>query len=133
MTKMEIYALSKKYTDDTAEEMGALKGAPCEVKSIVDNPDGTHTVTLEWEDKSGNRHQDAFIVSDGEQGPQGVKGDTGATGYSPEITVYEDTETTYRLKVTNEEGDFITPNLKGSGGVGINVRVSEDSLIFYNI
>ena len=29
------YALSKKYTDDSLIGIGALKGAPCKIKSIV--------------------------------------------------------------------------------------------------
>ncbi|MBR1738154.1 MAG: hypothetical protein IJ736_14280 [Firmicutes bacterium] len=59
-------ALSKKYTDDTAEGMGAVKGAPCTVKSIVDDESsGVHIVTFEWNDNEGGKHTSEMTVKDG--------------------------------------------------------------------
>ena len=43
---IETYALSRKYTKDTAEQFGALKGASCKVKSI-EKRDGQNIVTFE--------------------------------------------------------------------------------------
>lgn len=57
----------------------------------------------------------------GEQGSQGIQGPKGAKGdegYSPTITVKTSTSTEYVLTVTNEEGSFDTPNLKGGGSGG---------------
>lgn len=48
------------------------------------------------------------------QGPQGVIGPQGNPGFSPVITVEEDTSTNYKLNIQTEQGSFITPNLKGS-------------------
>lgn len=50
---------------------------------------------------------------------KGEKGDTGADGFSPTITENENnTEDTYKLDITNKDGTFTTPNLKGQGGSG---------------
>ena len=64
---VETLALAKKYTDKTVEGTGALKGAPCTVKSIVDIPGGTR-ITLEWEDNSGTKETQSFDVMNGTQG-----------------------------------------------------------------
>jgi hypothetical protein len=40
-----------------------------------------------------------------------VKGDDGS---SPEVGVYEDTLTSYRLRIIDAEHSFITPNLRGA-------------------
>ena len=50
-----------------------------------------------------------YLNRQGIQGPQGVQGEE---GFSPTITVYEDTLTTYTLKVQDKSGYFITPNLR---------------------
>lgn len=51
-------------------------------------------------------------------GVTAIQGEKGEAGTSPKITVNTNTSTTYKLRVTTEEKDFITPNLKGSGGIG---------------
>ena len=48
------------------------------------------------------------------QGIQGRKGDKGETGFSPTITVLEQTPESYKLQITNEYGTIETPNLIGS-------------------
>lgn len=37
-------------------------------------------------------------------------------GFSPTVTVYEDTDTAYKLTITDVNGSYQTPNLKGLGG-----------------
>lgn len=101
-------AVSKRYTEDSLDGVGALKGAPCEILSIVNNNDGTHIITYQWVSNSGKIVQDQMTVKDGssaydvavkngydgteeewlltligpqgEIGPQGVKGDVGDVG-----------------------------------------------------
>ncbi|MDE6539060.1 MAG: collagen-like protein, partial [Ruminococcus sp.] len=73
----------------------------------------------------------------GEQGLQGVQGETGLTGergtdgidgFSPTIEVFENTETSYRLLITNKTNAFETPNLKGlNGASGGEISVTVDS------
>ena len=89
-----ILALSKKFTKDTAQGMGAVKGANCQIQSIEKSGD-TNTVTFKWIDNQEQAHTSPMIVKDGAkgdkgdegaQGPAGAKGDkgdkgdTGATG-----------------------------------------------------
>ena len=62
--KFKTLALAKKYTKDTADGMGAVQGAPCTIRGITDNADGTHTVTFGWTDNNGNSHESHMIVND---------------------------------------------------------------------
>lgn len=48
-----------------------------------------------------------------QQGPQGRQGNVGQTGFSPIISVQSNTEANYQLKIITDEGEIITPNLKG--------------------
>lgn len=63
-------AVAKAYTKATADAMGALKGAPCEVKFTEAIPGGTK-VTLGWESKSGQQQSTFFYVMDGQDGADG--------------------------------------------------------------
>lgn len=58
-------AVSKKFTEDSLDGIGALKGAPCEILSIENNDDGTHTITYQWTSNSGKTLQDTMTVKDG--------------------------------------------------------------------
>lgn len=87
---------------------------PADGVSIIDvdvNTDKHLIVTL-----SDGSTVDAGLVPTvkGDKGEQGEKGDT---GFSPSITENPDnTNEIYKLDVTNEDGTFTTPNLKGTGG-----------------
>ena len=62
------YALSRKYTQDTADALGAVKGAPCEIQSIVyDEETGTTTITFSWTGTSGQVQTDTAVIHDGTQ------------------------------------------------------------------
>lgn len=64
MTGTVAYALSKKYTDDTAAQFGGLKGAPCKVKSVIKS-DGVSIITLEWKNDAGETQTSEVRVNDG--------------------------------------------------------------------
>lgn len=87
---------------------------PADGVSITDvdvNTDKHLIVTL-----SDGSTVDAGLVPTvkGDKGEQGEKGDT---GFSPSITENPDnTNEIYKLDITNEDGTFTTPNLKGTGG-----------------
>lgn len=102
MQDVEIIGMLKSYIKKTLVGMGALKGAPCTVKEIT-TASGDHTVTLEWEDTEGVKHNDDFTVSD---------------GFSPTIVVKTSSDSTYILTITDKNGSYDTPNLKGGGGGG---------------
>jgi hypothetical protein len=50
---------------------------------------------------------------DGANGQDGRDGRDGEDGFSPMITVEIDTDDTYMLRITNRDGFFFTPNLRG--------------------
>ena len=133
-------AAAKRYTNETVIGMGALKGAPCTVKSVTPVTGGNEVI-LSWTATDGSVTETSFVVkdgvsvvgvsidtttnslivelSDGSTKNAGVlpKGEKGDTGFSPTITENPDnTNEIYKLDVTNEDGTFTTPNLKGTGG-----------------
>lgn len=65
MKDVEILSIAKTYVKQTLIGMGALKGAPCQIKSIVENPAGVWTITFEWEDTTGSTHTDSLVLHDG--------------------------------------------------------------------
>ena len=58
------YALSKKYVEDTSISLGAVKGAPCTIKSITE-VDGGQKVTFEWTGTSGTKQTSEMTVKNG--------------------------------------------------------------------
>ena len=123
MTDVEIIGVLKTYIAKTLVGMGALKGANCRIKSIV-KADNLNTVTFIWTDTDGTSKESTMLVYDGAKGDTGATGATGATGpagadgYSPTITVKTSTADTYILTITDANGSYDTPNLKGSGSSG---------------
>lgn len=115
-----IYALSKKYTDNTTDALGGVKGAPATIKSITEI-DGGHRVTFEWTGTSGKKETSTLDVmngvngTDGQKGKQGEPGKTpvkgidyfdgkdGKNGYSPIISI-SDIIGGHKVTVTNKDG-----------------------------
>lgn len=65
MQDVEIIGMLKSYVKKSLVGMGALKGAPCEIQSIVESPAGVFTITFKWEDTSGTTHTDTLVLHDG--------------------------------------------------------------------
>lgn len=122
-----ILALSMKFTKQSLDGVGALKGAPCVVRSITDGADGTHTVTFEWTDENDVKHTSEMVVNDGPQGEAGV-------GYSPQIgqveTLEPNAEATVDVELDDEEKiatfNFGIP--RGSGGIAEIPSISSEEL-----
>ena len=72
-------ALSKQYTEDTSDALGAVKGAPCTIKSI-EKSDGGSLITFEWTGTSGKTETSTLFVKDGKDGVNGLDGKDGSTG-----------------------------------------------------
>lgn len=74
-----IYALSKKYTDNTTDALGGVKGAPATIKSITEI-DGGHRITFEWTGTSGTKQTSTLDVMNGVKGAKGDPGTNGSDG-----------------------------------------------------
>ena len=61
------YILSKKYTNDSLDGIGAVKGAPCRI-SKIEPVEGGNKITFAWTSNSGVESTNTLIVKDGEQG-----------------------------------------------------------------
>lgn len=120
MRAEEAISVSNNYTNQTVIGMGAIKGAPCTIKSMTKAGKLTTTV-FEWTDINGGKHENTMLVYDGTDGTNGTNGQDGAPGadgFSPTIVVKTSTSTEYILTITDKNGSYDTPNLKGSGGGG---------------
>lgn len=66
----------------------------------------------------------------GDKGDKGDDGEAGEDGFSPSIEVKESTAEKYVLTVTNKDGSYDTPNLKGGGsGSASNLSELEDVVL----
>ena len=88
MNGTTAYALSKKYVEDTSISLGAVKGAPCTIKSQTETDD-SYIVTFEWTGTSGAKETSQLTIKkpkdgiDGLPGKNGKDGQPGADGYTP--------------------------------------------------
>ena len=57
-------AAAKRFTSDTADSLGAVKGAPATIKSITE-VDGGQKVTFEWTGTSGTKQTSEMTVKNG--------------------------------------------------------------------
>lgn len=72
MKGLTAYSLSRKYTEDTADALGAVKGAPCQIDKIeYDEEAGTVTITFSWKGDSGQTQSDIAVLHNGEDGADG--------------------------------------------------------------
>lgn len=63
----------------------------------------------------------------GEHGADGKDGTNGADGFSPTISVAENTTSSYILTINDVNGSFNTPNLKGAdGSSGSSIKLDEN-------
>ena len=79
MTGLQAYVLSKKYTAQSLDGVGALKGAPCTIKSTTETDEGT-IVVFEWTDNNGITQETTILVKNGKDGEKGANGKDGADG-----------------------------------------------------
>ena len=103
LTPKKVYAILKKYTDDSVAGGGTIKGKNCTVKSI-DDITGGHRVTFEWTLDNGTVKTDTMDVMDGNNGQDGED------GLTPVITVDE-----------------------VSGGHSITITIGEETPIVFNV
>lgn len=106
----------------TAEE-GEITGS-----ISTDEPNISGTVATEPQSNSLNATLNSETNSFGTtlSAHYGADGKPGKDGFSPTINVYEETEQTYILEITDVNGSYLTPNLKGSGSIVVGPYVEEN-------
>lgn len=116
MKGITAYALSKKYTADTADAMGAVKGAPCEIVSMIhDENTGITTITFSWTSKSGVERTESCEIYDG----LGVK-DVEINEEGHLIVTYDD---------DSQQDAGLIPGGGGDYTAGDGVLISQDDVI----
>ena len=68
----------------------------------------------------------------GERGTDGKDGTNGVDGISPTISIAENTSSSYILTITDANGSFNTPNLKGADGTSGSVSIKLDENFDYS-
>lgn len=105
------------------DDIDSIKGLS--ITDVDVNSDNTITCTLS--DGSIITSKNKISVKDGLDGKDGNKGENGKDGFSPIITEDENnTNDVYKLYITDSNGTFVTPNLKGRDGEGSNVMIDVD-------
>lgn len=61
MNGLTSYILSKKYISQTISGLGAVKGAPCTIKSIEESSHGI-SITFEWTGSDGSKQQQTLVI-----------------------------------------------------------------------
>ena len=118
MTGLQAYVLSKKYTEQSLDGVGALKGAPCTIKSTTETDEGT-IVVFGWTDNNGITQETTILVKNGKDGEKGADGN-GVVKVEKIKTV--DLVDTYRM--TFDDGstfDYEIANGDSSLGGKINI------------
>lgn len=66
------YALSKKYTQETSSEFGAVKGANCQISNTEIDSDGNTVITFKWVNTAGQERTSTATILKGAVGEKGV-------------------------------------------------------------
>lgn len=83
---------------------------------VTANPTDTG-VSLDFVFPSGPKGDKGEKGEIGEQGPQGEQGETGSQGEAgeiPQMTVVENTKTSYKIRFKTSQQEFTSPNLKSN-------------------
>lgn len=129
LTPKQAYALSRTYTEDTAEEFGAVKGAPCEIAGITAITGG-HRITFSWTNTAGETRTDYMDVMNGEKGEKGDDGDTGVG--IERIHQVNDTIIIYYTDGTSSDPIEI-PTVPGEDGFSPEITVAQSTSDTYKL
>lgn len=106
---MITLAAARKYVNDTANALGAVKGSPCTIKSITETDDGA-TVVFSWTGADGVEQTSSTFLPRGPQGLPGEKGEPGAPGKDGSGTV--DTFAREQITALTEENAAIKKDVE---------------------
>lgn len=113
MTGITAYVASRKYVEDTAISLGAVKGANCTISNIIETED-TNEVVFKWTGTDGTVQTRKMIVKNGTDGEDGIS-----------IAKVEIDPVTNRLTCTLSDG-----SIEDCGTV--NVKTNVDSIAYSN-
>lgn len=105
------YKAAKKYVEETALGLGAVKGSPCTIKSITEGENGS-TVVFAWTGADGVEQTSSTILP---RGPKGKEGDPGEPGNSPDVEVAA-IDGGHRVTITDATGTHTFDVLDGKPG-----------------
>ena len=115
------YGAAIAYVKQTANALGAVKGAPCTVKSITESEEGS-TVVFAWTGNDGVQQTSTAFIPRGPIGKQGDPGDPGKNGISPSVKVSE-INGGHRVTITDANGTHTFDVMDGINGTGGTVEV----------
>lgn len=121
MNAIQAYAISKKYTDETAIQFGGLKGASCTIKSI-NHQNGRNIVIFEWKNDQGDTRESEMIVNDGTPIYAWESGDHYEYG---DLAIYQ--SSFYRCIRTNDDIEFDATKWNEIGSPDGNYDIVQDS------
>lgn len=127
---LSTLVLANKYTADTAEQFGALKGANCKIQTITPSDDGTYnTVTFEWKNDEGVTQTSSMIVKNGSLAEVTAILDHGVK--IAEIEIDGETINIYAPEATGAEAKLESAlNVtKTVGGIPVGKTYSKDTLL----
>ncbi len=114
-------AAAKKFTRDTADAMGAVRGAPCTIKSSI-HKDGQNIITFEWTGTSGAKQETTITVEDGTPIYVWTSGNTYHYG---DLVIYS--AQFYRCIVENSDTEFTETKWNAIGTADGNYSIVENS------
>lgn len=123
LTPKKVYAILKKYTDNSIAGGGAVRGKNCVITSITAITGG-HRITFQWTLDNGTVQTDTMDVMDGAKGADGANGAPGADGkdgLTPTIAISSITgghRVTVTIGTSSDVFD-VMDGVDGKDGVGV--------------
>lgn len=108
-------AAAQNYVNKTAQSLGAVKGAPCTIKSITEGEDGS-TIVFSWTGADGTEQTRSTFLPRGPQGESGI---------SPKIDVVT-ISGGHRVTITDANGTQTFDVMDGVGGSGGTLEVDAE-------
>ena len=112
-------ALARKYVEETAQGLGAVKGSPCTIKSITEGEDGS-TVVFAWTGVDGVEQTSTTFLPRGPKGEPGKDG-SGETAFDLANcglpVLYLNGDTTGMSKDDAVDMSYVYGNLSGTASV----------------
>ena len=115
MKGITAFALSRGYTNSTAEEFGAVKGASCQIQSITSITGGKR-ITFLWKNSEDVTQTSTLDVMDGEDGSQGEQGEQGIPGLGIKSTKIQTIEGKKHLIVIYDDDTEEDAGILPEGG-----------------